>query len=156
MGEPGSAMDRTEAAALTGRIREEAGRTWALLVEAHDNGAWSALGYAGWDDYVTTEFDQAAGPAHRLLDRARVGLPAPGEDDPGSELELSESEALGLVNQVVLSLEALTMGLDLVDLSSLGHDAQAAGVVDEAITTFSRLRAALLPATGQGGPAPGQ
>ncbi len=132
-----------EADALTGQVREEAERTWALLVEAYDGEAWAALGYASWDDYVTAEFDPAVSPAHRLLDRARVGLDS--DEDGPSEVELSPSEAHDLVGQVVLSLEALTMGLDLIDLATLPLDAQAAGVVDEAIATFTRLRDALRP-----------
>lgn len=136
-------LGEADADALTGRVRAEAGRTWALLVEAYDGEAWAALRYASWDDYVTTEFDPAASPAHRLLDRARVGLGS-NEAEP-SEVELSPSEAHDLVGQVVLSLEALTMGLDLIDLATLPKDAQAAGVVDEAISTFTRLRDALRP-----------
>ncbi len=136
-------LGESAATALTGRVREEAGRTWALLVEAYDGEAWRALGYASWDDYVTAEFDHTVSPAHRLLDRARVGLDS-NEDGP-SAVELSPSEAHDLVGQVVLSLEALTMGLDLIDLATLRLDSQAAGVVDEAISTFIRLRDALRP-----------
>lgn len=136
-------LGEADAAALTERVREGAERTWALLVEAHDGEAWAALGHASWDDYVTGEFDPAASPAHRLLDRARVGLGVD-EEEP-SEVELSESEARDLVGQVVLSLEALTMGLDLIDLTTLPEDHQAAGVVSEAIATFTRLRNALQP-----------
>lgn len=136
-------LSRTDATALTERVQEEAERTWALLVEAHDGEAWAALGYASWDDYVTGGFDPTVRPAYRLLDRARVGLQVD-EAEP-SEVELSESEARDLVGQVVLSLEALTMGLDLIDLATLPRDAQGAGVVADAISTFSRLRDALQP-----------
>ncbi|MGI8686129.1 MAG: hypothetical protein ACR2MO_13755 [Acidimicrobiales bacterium] len=132
-----------DAVALTERVRGEAERTWASLVEAYDLEAWAALGYASWDDYVTGEFDPAGSAAHRLLQPARVGLGI--DDAEPSEVQLSESEARDLVGQVVLSLEALTMGLDLVDLATLPKDPQAAAVVAEAIATFTRLRDALQP-----------
>lgn len=146
MTDPHATISEPDAIALTEHIRGAAESTWALLVEAHDRTAWAALGRASWDDYVTSEFDPAADPAYRLLDRARVGLGV--DDAEPSEVELSESEARDLVGQVVLSLEALTMGLDLIDLSTLHEDSQAAGVVDEAIATFTRLRDALQPAGG--------
>jgi len=136
-------LSRADATALTERVQEEAERTWALLGEAHDGEAWAALGYASWDDYVTGGFDPAVRPAYRLLDRARVGLGV--DDAEPSEVELSESEARDLVGQVVLSLEALTMGLDLIDLSTLPRDAQGADVVADAISTFTRLHDALQP-----------
>ena len=140
--------DRPDAEALTERIREEAERTWALLVEAHDAGAWAALGYESWDAYVTAEFDAARSTAFRLLERARV---LPEDDGAASEVELTETQARDVVNQVVLSLEALTMGIDLVDVSTLPKDAHAAGIVDEALDSFRRLRDALDPT----GPAAG-
>lgn len=134
--------DRPEAEALTERIREEAERTWALLVEAHDAGAWASLGYGSWDDYVTAEFDAARSAAFRLLERARV---VPEDAGGESEVELTEAQARDVVNQVVLSLEALTMGIDLVDVTTLPKDAHAAGVVTEALDRFRRLRDALAP-----------
>ena len=134
-------LSEADAAALTERVRDEAERTWALLVQAHDGGAWAALGYASWDDYVTASFDPDASQAYRLLDRSRVGLGLD-EAEP-SEVQLSESESRDLVDQVVLSLEALTMGLDLLDLATLPRDPRAAAVVADAVSTFTRLRDAL-------------
>lgn len=147
MTDPQPTISEPDADELTDRVRRAAEQTWALLVDAHDRGAWAALGHASWDDYVTVAFDPAASPAHRLLDRARVGLGLE-EADP-SEVHLSASEAEDLVNQVVLSLEALTMGLDMVDLSTLPPDAQAARVVAEAIATFTRLAEVLTSRRGQ-------
>lgn len=141
MTDPQATISEPDAIAVSERIRDAAESTWALLVEAHDRKAWAALGHASWDDYVTSAFDPAADPAYRLLDRSRVVLGV--DDAEASEVELSGSEARDLLGQVVLSLEALTMGLDLIDLTTLPEDPQAVGVIDEAIATFTRLRDAL-------------
>lgn len=133
-----------DASALTERIREEAERTWALLAEAYDQGAWSVLGHQSWDDYVAAEFDVTASPAMRLLERAHL-VPLD-EAEPGP-MELSESQARELVDQVVLSLQALASGIDMIDLSTLPSDPPAAAVVADAVTTLSRLAAALRRST---------
>lgn len=133
-----------DASALTERIREEAERTWALLAEAYDQGTWSVLGHQSWDDYVAAEFDVTASPAMRLLERAHL-VPLD-EAEPGP-MELSESQARELVDQVVLSLQALASGIDMIDLSTLPSDPPAAAVVADAVTTLSRLAAALRRST---------
>ena len=138
----GAAAGRPDAEALTERIREGAERAWALLVEASDRRVWEAMGYGSWDDYLVSEFDPARSDAYRLVERARV---LPSDEAEDSDVALTESEAQSLVNQVVLSLEALTMGLDLVDVSTLPKDPQAAGVVTEALETFRRFRDGLAP-----------
>lgn len=147
MTEPQAAMSEADGTALTQRIRDEAERVWVLLVEAYERNAWAMLGYESWDAYVTTEFDSSTSAAHRLLERARV---APVDTTEPSEVELSDSEAQDLVGQVVLSLEALTMGLDLVDLSTLPEDPHAAGVTTDAIAVFTRLRDSLQPGAAGG------
>lgn len=141
----GSPFDLAGAEAITERIADEAERTWALLLEAHDRRAWSAMGHESWDAYLAARFDPTRSDAFRLVERAHV---LPEGDAAESEVALSGSDAQTLVDQVVLSLEALTMGLDLVDLTTLPEDAHAARVVREALTTFERLRDALTP----GGP----
>jgi hypothetical protein len=45
-----------DARALTDRIKVAVEATWILVVEAYTSRAWSALGYATWDDYCTREF----------------------------------------------------------------------------------------------------
>lgn len=132
-------MSAADAGALTERIADGAERLWALLVEAHAGEAWEALGHPSWEAYVAGEFDVARSPAFRLLERARV-LP---DDEEESELALSESQAKTLVDQIVLSLEALAMGIDMVDVSSLPPDAHAAGVITDAVESLVRLRDAL-------------
>lgn len=149
MSDPHQMMSEADATALTERVREEAERTWALLVEAHDGGAWAALGHGSWDDYLTTEFDPAASTAFRLVERARVGMEHDVEEgEAPAEVHLSASEVQDFVGQVVLSLEAHGEGLDMVDLSTLPTDPQAAGVIAEAIDKFNRLLEAVRPEKG--------
>nr|WP_131721757.1 hypothetical protein [Mycolicibacterium komanii] len=45
-----------EARALTDRIKADVEVVWDLIVKAYSQGAWSALGYHSWDDYVVREF----------------------------------------------------------------------------------------------------
>jgi hypothetical protein len=132
-------MSAAEAAALTERIGDRAERLWALLMEANSREAWETLGHPSWEAYVAGEFDVARSPGFRLLERARV-LP---DDEEEPELALSESQAKTLVDQIVLSLEALAMGIDMVDVSSLAPDAHAAGVITDAVESLVRLRDAL-------------
>lgn len=61
-----------EARQLTERIRSTADALWQLLAEAHDRGAWRALGYDTFKGYVEGEFQMSKRHAYRLLDQARV------------------------------------------------------------------------------------
>lgn len=136
-------MSADEAGALTERIGDAAEGLWTLLVEANASEAWEALGHPSWEAYVAGEFDVARSPAFRLLERARV-LP---DDEEEAALALNESQAKTLVDQIVLSLEALAMGIDMVDVASLPPDAHAAGVITDAVQSLVRLRNALQAGT---------
>lgn len=61
-----------EARQLTERIRSTADALWQLLAEAHDRGAWRALGYDTFKSYVGSEFGMSKQRAYQLLDQARV------------------------------------------------------------------------------------
>lgn len=65
-------MNKTEARALTERIKSTADHLWALLLEAHERKAWKALGYERWRDYCNAEFKISARHAYRLLSQAEV------------------------------------------------------------------------------------
>ena len=45
-----------DARALTDRIKVAVEGVWHLIEQAYTTRAWSALGYASWDDYCTREF----------------------------------------------------------------------------------------------------
>lgn len=53
-------------------IRASADEMWALLLEAHEEKDWSALGYDSFGAYVEGEFAMNRGHAYRLIDRGRV------------------------------------------------------------------------------------
>ncbi|MGH3499335.1 MAG: DUF5131 family protein [Nocardioidaceae bacterium] len=57
---------------LTDRIKSAAEDLYALLLEAHEGQAWSALGYDSWRDYAMTEFGMGQSRAYQLLDQARI------------------------------------------------------------------------------------
>lgn len=65
-------LTKHAARVLTDRIAAAADYLWQLLAQAHDGGAWRALGYDTWGAYVDAEFDISRGQAYRLLDQARV------------------------------------------------------------------------------------
>lgn len=137
-------MSADEAGALTERIGDSAEGLWTLLVEANASEAWAALGHPSWEAYVAGEFDVARSPAFRLLERARV---LPDDEEEEVALALNESQAKTLVDQIVLSLEALAMGIDMIDVASLPPDAHAASVITDAVLSLVRLRDALQAGT---------
>lgn len=65
-------MDKADATALTQRIRTAVDGLGDMLLEAHDNKAWKALGYVTWEAYVEAEFDMSRQHSYRLLDQGRV------------------------------------------------------------------------------------
>lgn len=50
------ALAPNDARQLTDRIRQTLEFTWDLIVHAYQGQAWTALGYASWNDYVVKEF----------------------------------------------------------------------------------------------------
>lgn len=67
-----SEITAAQARKLTGQIKAATGQLWSLLLEAHDRGAWKAMGYKSWGDYISAEFDMGRSQSYRLLDQARV------------------------------------------------------------------------------------
>lgn len=65
-------MTRAEARTVTDRINTTAGQLCDLLVEAHERGAWRALGYATWGEYVGAEIRVTRQRSYQLLDQGRV------------------------------------------------------------------------------------
>jgi hypothetical protein len=55
-GEVVTDMAPDEARDLTDQIKVAVGATWELVKRAYEGRAWTALGYASWDDYCTREF----------------------------------------------------------------------------------------------------
>jgi transposase-like protein len=52
-------LSSDDARSLTDRIKIAVEGTWLLIEQAYTSRAWSALGYASWDDYCTREFGGA-------------------------------------------------------------------------------------------------
>lgn len=65
-------LNKTEARALTERIKAQAEHLWRLLLEAHEGKAWKALGYTRWSDYISGEFHRTRSWSYQLLDQAHV------------------------------------------------------------------------------------
>jgi hypothetical protein len=65
-------LTRQEAIDITARIRGRIDQVCHLLLEAHDRGAWTALGYRSWHSYVKREFGISRSRSYQLLDQARV------------------------------------------------------------------------------------
>jgi hypothetical protein len=69
---PVTTLDQASARSLTERIRRARHETCVFLLEAHEGCAASALGYATWKLYVTTEFGLSRSRSYELLDQGRV------------------------------------------------------------------------------------
>lgn len=65
-------MNRTEAQAITDRIRGHIDAAWADITKAYEGKAWKALGYTSWEGYVKAEFDMSRRRSYQLLDQGRV------------------------------------------------------------------------------------
>lgn len=88
-----------EARDLTDRIKAGVETVWALLLEAHERGAWVALGYHTWNAYVEGEFRMSKQRSFQLLDQGRVirAIEAAAES---TDVDLSEAEARDLKQQL--------------------------------------------------------
>lgn len=69
---PKPSLSKSQAIALTGKIKTASDSLWSLLLEAHDGKAWQAMGYASWEAYIGAEFDMSRRQSYRLLDHGRV------------------------------------------------------------------------------------
>lgn len=65
-------ITKAQARKLTDRIKTAADQLWSLLLEAHEGGAWKALGYKNWEAYVSAEFDMSRRNSYRLIEQAKV------------------------------------------------------------------------------------
>jgi hypothetical protein len=65
-------LDEAGARSLTMRIREATREVCLLLLEAHQQQAWRALGYESWSAYVHEELGMSRSRSYELLDHARV------------------------------------------------------------------------------------
>ncbi len=61
-----------QARILTTNIKHAVVRVWVLVAEAHDRGAWRALGYDTWRDYVVGELQMSESTSYNYLDQARI------------------------------------------------------------------------------------
>ncbi len=92
-------MTADEARSITAEINHTAGKLYELVYEAHERKAWSALGYATWNDYVMAEFKNVSrSRSYELINHAKFML-ALREAVPVSaiaDIELPEGATRGL------------------------------------------------------------
>lgn len=85
-------LSKSQARKITDQINAKSGELWALLKEANDRQAWSALGYKSWRDYAVSEFRVSQSRAYQLLDQAGV-VTAIQEAANSTMVEISERAA---------------------------------------------------------------
>ena len=68
----GISMTRSCAADLTKQINSASEDLAGMLKRAHDEGAWSALGYTTWNDYVKAELKFSKQRSFQLIDFATI------------------------------------------------------------------------------------
>jgi hypothetical protein len=105
-----------EARRLTEKIRRGASQLYDLVLEAYERGAYKALGYTGWRQYVDTEFDMSPGHAGRLLMQARaVKVLTAATDLAPEDIELSARAASELGPAGVAEVAQEVARVPLVD-----------------------------------------
>lgn len=70
-------LARAEARRLTDELKDQAASLWRRLVELHDGGAHTVLGYSSWHAYCKSEFGFGQSHSYRLLDAGRVAAVVP-------------------------------------------------------------------------------
>jgi len=90
--EPAYRCDAAAARTLTDEIKGSVERTYRLLLNAHEWGAWSALGYGSWRDYAMTELGVSQSRAYQLLDTAKVIREIETAAGSSNMLELTQRE----------------------------------------------------------------
>lgn len=65
-------LSKSEAEALTNRIKKSLKDLCPLLCEAHARRAWSSLGYRSWEQYVRHEFGMSRSRSYEILEQGRV------------------------------------------------------------------------------------
>ena len=89
-------LDAVAARALTEQIRGAVETTYSLLLEAWEQEAWRALGYASWTAYIDGEFEFSRQRSYQLLQAARVTRSLSTAVDTRDELHITEREARDL------------------------------------------------------------
>jgi hypothetical protein len=57
---------------LTNEVKSDVHKLWGKLLQLHQGGAHTALGYSSWAEYCRKEFSIGRSHAYRLLDAGRV------------------------------------------------------------------------------------
>jgi VRR-NUC domain len=65
-------LGSSEARRLTDQVKRDAEALWRKLVELHEGGAHTALGYSSWGEYFEVEFGQSGRRGEQLLRAGRV------------------------------------------------------------------------------------
>lgn len=118
-----------EARQITQRIRAATDALWSLLAEAHDRGAWRALGYDSFKAYVESEFGMSKQRAYQLLDQARVVTAITEAAGGSTVVDLSERAARQLKPH--LDVVADRVHEATVDTPDEAKPAAAAAAVEE-------------------------
>jgi hypothetical protein len=110
-----SPLNEEEARSITDTIRNAVDVVWMLIARAHAGGAWSALGYETWAEYVQAEFNMSRSRSYQLLDQARVVAEIEAALPEGTTVSITEAAARdlkGVLEEVVPEIRERTAGLE--------------------------------------------
>ena len=130
-------LTRSEARELTDCIKGAIAIAWDLIVKAYDERAWTALGYAKWDEYCEAEFGTT-----------RLRLPR----EERAEVVASLRES-GLSIRAIASATGLSKNTVQSDVSQIGTTAPG-GVTESTPGQTDRVAAALAAAQAKQDVAP--
>ena len=105
-----------EAKQLTDDIKSTTTALYVLLKRAHDERAWSALGYKSWTNYIESEFDFSRARSYQLINQAQVIEQI--NEAAGVDIYLTEKEARDIKKR----LPEITESLQEVKDSDLGDE----------------------------------
>lgn len=107
-------LDEHRARQLTDRIRQAADDLWALLLQAYEGGAWTALGYRTWEAYVRAEFDMSRARAYQLVDQGFVLRELEKAAGVSTTVDISEREARDLKPHLEVVKDAIRQAVENV------------------------------------------
>lgn len=142
-----TAITKAQARKLTDRIKAAADQLWSLLLEAHEGGAWKALGYKTWEAYIGAEFDMSRQRSYQLLDKGRVvAALRDATGDLSTAVDISERQARDVkpvIKEVVAEVkEKVAAGADPAQAT---YEVIEAKRVERKVETSAKPKLAAVP-----------
>lgn len=91
-------LSKEKAEELTKSIQSTTTALYILVKKAHDEKAWSAMGYSSWTEYIENEFNFSRARSYQLINQAKVIEEL--SNASGVDMFISEREARSIKNRL--------------------------------------------------------